>query len=192
MANQPLPSPVLVRQLLRYEPDTGRLFWLERMPETVASDRASTRVRICRNWNARFQGQEAFATVSLRGYYVGVLCGIRMYAHRVAWAIQAGEWPEDEIDHINGVRLDNVFTNLREASRVENAQNLCIRSNNTSGHPGVAWDTKRGKYEAYITIRQKRKHLGRFASIDDAIAARANALIDAGFHPNHGRARTTP
>ena len=69
-------------------------------------------------------------------------------AHRVAWAIHHGSWPDGEIDHINGVRDDNRIENLRCVSRHENKKNTAIPSHNTSGVVGVTWHKPSRKWRA--------------------------------------------
>lgn len=54
-------------------------------------------------------------------------------------------------------------------------ENRAMRSDNTSGVRGVSWDRSREKWEAHLRLRGKNHHLGRFASIDDAIKARKDA-----------------
>lgn len=190
MADKALPSPEVLRQLLTYDPATGRFFWRHRTPDSVQCERESTRVRICKNWNARYSGKETFNTVSARGYYVGSVSCRHFYAHRVAWAMTFGAWPDGEIDHINGDPLDNRIANLRAVGRMENGKNLSVHRRNKTGYHGVWWDKSRGNYQVYITSNQKRKSLGRFTRLEDAIEVRQKAEREAGFHPNHGRAKT--
>lgn len=187
-----LPAPAELRRLLRYEPETGKLFWLERQPDTVAADRESTRARIARNWNNRFQGKEALATLQKRGHLGGALFCSPVSAHRVAWAIHYGEWPAGQVDHINGDQTDNRIANLRCVSDAENKRNLSLRAKNKTGHHGVWWDERRGKYQAYIAEDKRRVSLGRFDRLEDAVAARQAAEARLGYHPNHGRPRAQP
>lgn len=192
MAKKHLPCPTLVRQLLIYDPETGKLFWKERPEWLVKSDRQSTRQRIARNWNARHVGVEAFTTVCRKrgGHLIGTISCVHFYAHRVIWAIVYGRWPDGEIDHINGNPSDNRITNLRIVTSAENSQNTSIYRNNKTGHHGIWWDEKRRKYQAYITINGVRKSLGRYTDIDEAIKRRCLAEIAMGFHANHGRPKT--
>lgn len=117
MASKPLPSPEVLRQLLRYEPDTGKLFWLHRAADLFPSKSAA------KSWNARFAGAEALATDNGQGYLAGRINGRPLKAHRVVWAISYGEWPIGEIDHINGNPGDNRIANLRAVGRTENTRN---------------------------------------------------------------------
>lgn len=98
-------------------------------------------------------------------------------SHRLAWLYMTGDWPAAEIDHINGVRDDNRLTNLREATRKENSQNLGISPKNTSGFPGVHWNKQRRKWQAIIGKNGMRKHLGYFdtpdAAFDGYLAAKS-------------------
>lgn len=79
------------------------------------------------------------------------------------------------VDHINGKRLDNRIENLRIVNRQQNRTNSGIRSNNTSGHTGVAWDKSKRKWVAQIQIGGKAKFLGRYTDIEKAIKARTEA-----------------
>jgi hypothetical protein len=186
MAKKPLPSPDMLRQLLRYDAETGAFTWREKLPDQVDAAQETTRVRIARNWNARFAGKPAFMNVSLRGYHTGVIERVRHYAHRVAWAMHHGEWPQDEIDHINGDRLDNRMCNLRVASRSDQMKNLGRQARNKTGFLGIWWDEARQNYQAYIRANGRKISLGRFATLDAARQARLDAEERFGFHANHG------
>jgi len=77
-----------------------------------------------------------------------------------------GEWPQDEIDHIDGQTDNNRFVNLRPASRVQNAQNAKRDVGKASKYPGVKRDKARGKWCSNIRVGNGRRvFLGRY---DDA------------------------
>lgn len=178
-------TPELCRQLLDYDPETGKLFWKARPRELFESD------RIFRSWNTKWAGKEGFATVresGRSGYkcYIGGIFDKSHKAHRVAWAIYYGEWPE-HIDHINGDTLDNRICNLRSVSHRENMMNASLPSDNKSGRIGVCFNKKTGKWLATIKINRRHKYLGDFTLKEDAIAAREAAERELGFHANHGR-----
>lgn len=90
--------------------------------------------------------------------------------HRLIWMMHAGEWPEGEIDHINGVRTDNRLANLRIATSGENRQNSCRYASNKSGYRGVSWFRVAGKWRADITVNRKAIYLGSFDDINEAAA----------------------
>lgn len=81
------------------------------------------------------------------------------------------------IDHIHGnkTRNDNRKSNLRTATPSQNTMNKSLLKNNTSGVTGVSWNKRKGEWESYITIDDKRKGLGYFSNFDDAVAARKDA-----------------
>lgn len=133
-------------------------------------------------------GKRAFNSADANGYRKGQVMRKTLLAHRVAWAIYYGEWPEGEIDHINGDRADNRISNLRDVTKSENNKNAKRSRRNTTGHIGVYWESLRNKWRADITSGKKTVCLGRFDKKDDAIAARRAAEPQYGFHPNHGRA----
>lgn len=115
------------------------------------------------------------------GYrYVGV-DGKRLLEHRVIFALIHGRWPANSLDHINRVPTDNRPENLRECSHLENMQNTSVRSDNTTGVKGVSWDRARSRYAAELVVDGKKKYLGRFLTLEEAAAVRADAV--AKFHP---------
>jgi hypothetical protein len=182
MAPKALPSPEVLRQLLRYEPETGKLFWKERPPELFASKRA------CSVWNARYPGTEALSYVDSHGYKMGAVLSMRhAKAHRVIFAIHFGEWPSGHIDHIDGDRANNRIENLRSVSHAENQRNMGWNRRNRSGTLGVFYLTSCDRWWAYIGSGPTRRTIGYFDRIEDARAARILEESRSGFHPNHGK-----
>jgi hypothetical protein len=177
-------TPQILQELLDYNPLTGELTWKPRSRNWFTSDRGFN------IWHARYSGCPALAAPASHGYLKGRVLYDYITAHRAAWAITYGKWPCGEIDHINGDPRDNRLVNLRDATPSENSQNRAIMSNNKSGVSGVSWHQASGRWRAYIGRGKDRRWLGRFKSLDDAVAARREAEIEMGYHPNHGRLRT--
>lgn len=94
-------------------------------------------------------------------------------AHRIAWALMTGAWPEAEIDHINGIRHDNRWGNLREATRLQNAANTPCKKSNALKVKGVHYDTARQSYRAQIMVNRKKINLGNFKTVSEAAEAYA-------------------
>jgi hypothetical protein len=122
-----------------------------------------------------------------RGYMYIRLLGETYSSHRLAFLYMTGEFPPEEVDHINRDRLDNRWENLRSVSHSENNRNKRINRNNTSGKMGVVWHKRKQRWEARISDNHIRKCLGYFDSLDDAIAAREKAERELGYHANHGK-----
>lgn len=183
---KPLPSPELLRKLLRYDPETGRLFWRERTADMFNPGATLSAERISKSWNNKHAGNEAVNN-NHEGYRRGVINGKPYYSHRVIWAMYTGFWPVEQIDHENGIRHDNRIGNLREATNMENSINQKLRSTNTSGTSGVSWSKGMGKWLSRISSAGRIVHLGYFHDMSAAISARKNAEIKYGYHPNHGR-----
>lgn len=157
-------TAMILRGLLSYDAETGAFTWLRRVDDL--------------GWSTRFAGTVAGSTTSSHGYPAIRIGGTDYLAHRLVWLYSYGKWPERQIDHINGVRTDNRLSNLREASRHQNNQNVGLSKNNRSGVKGVSWDTKRGKWVAMITANGKQWSLGRFDEFKDAAAARRAAEFE--------------
>ena len=120
--------------------------------------------------------------------YTRIMIDSKFYqCHRLAFLYMTGKFPKDQTDHINHVKDDNRWENLREADYAMNTRNASRRSDNKSGHTGVHLDKASNKWEAQIQIKGKSKYLGQFIKKADAIAARVAANIKYGYHPNHGK-----
>ena len=124
-----------------------------------------------------------------KGYIRIEISGTVYYAHRLAWLYVYGCFPDDEIDHINGIRGDNRISNLRLVSRRNNMMNKGRYKNNSSGITGVYWYKSTEKWLAKIRFNDKMIHLGYFEDFFEACCARRSAEIKYGFHKNHGLPR---
>ncbi|MNZ66733.1 hypothetical protein D3C78_849640 [compost metagenome] len=89
---------------------------------------------------------------------------IRVRSHRLAWLIMTGESPA-VLDHINGDRTDNKWSNLRKVDKAANAWNRAKAKNNKSGVKGVS-ETKDGKWACRVDVRGRRHWLGAYADIE--------------------------
>lgn len=170
-----------IRQLVMYDPFTGIFVWKYRDRKWFKTDTAY------KSWNTKYAGKTCFNTVDLEGYHIGSVLGKKLYAHRVAWALINNQWPDNEIDHENGIRSDNRYLNLFDKTHKGNGLNQGLKITNTSGVNGVQWHKNRKKWHASIRIGGKLKHIGVYKNIDEAAQARRKAEIAAGFHPNHGK-----
>lgn len=187
MAIRQLPDPALLRKLLRYEPATGKLFWLERTADMFPEGNRLSPAGRARQWNARHAGKPANGVARPDGYLRNSVGGVVIYAHWAVWCWHYGEWPSDQIDHINGDRSDNRIENLRVVTRSGNLKNAKMPSTNTSGVVGVYFMRECGKWRARLTSQGKKIHLGVFENFADACRARQAANARYGFHGNHGR-----
>lgn len=167
------PSLRSLRDALRYDEETGKLYWRQR------PDRSN-------QWNSRYAEREAFTATARNGYKVGRLEGQNFYAHRIAYAIWHGEHPSADVDHVNGRRDDNRIANLRSVSRSVNQRNKKWRTNGCSGAVGVHWRADLKKWVASIGVNKKTLYLGAFREKAKAIAARQNAEAANGFTERHG------
>jgi len=140
---------------LRYEPETGHLYWAKTLSRrAVAGKRAGS-------------PSHGYVSLGFRGKQIP--------AHVIIWFMQTGEWPGKEVDHINGDRSDNRIENLRLATDSEQQCNRRMDRRNSSGVKGVYWNKNARKWQAYITKHGRITYLGIYASIEDARAARARA-----------------
>lgn len=139
-----------VRLLLSYDQETGEFRRLVR---------TSMRIRV----------GDVAGCGNGRGYILIRLKNKLYRAHRLAWLYVYGQWPNIELDHIDGNRSNNAIANLREASHAENMQNLAMKRTNKSGAVGVR--RARGRWKAEISINGKNKCIGTFDTIEEARSA---------------------
>lgn len=147
LTNQPVREVIMapniltaekLREILFYDPETGVFYW-----------------RVSRGSRAK-AGDAAGHGEQSRGYIDIRIDGQKYRAHRLAWLYVHGKWPESLVDHINGIKTDNTLSNLRLATRAQNARN--------NSATGVRWCSRR-KWTASISI-------GCFDSQEEALAAR--------------------
>jgi len=141
-----------LKALLSYGPETGVFTWF------IAP-------------NGRIRVGMAAGNLNPNGYVHIKVDGILYKAHRLAWLYMTGAWPtEEQIDHINGVRSDNRWANLRECERKINAQNRRKPHplNKSSGLLGVSRRNPTGGYQARIRVNGKEKPLGTYATAEAA------------------------
>jgi len=107
-------------------------------------------------------------------------------AHRLAWLYVSGDWPKEQIDHIDGNRSNNIILNLRAASPMENSKNMTLRKTSKNGIYGIS-KTAKGYWQAKIADNGFVHHLYHGSNFFEACCARKSAEIKYGYHPNHGR-----
>jgi hypothetical protein len=130
--------------------DTGILTWKERPLEHFYNEHSYYA------WLTRWSNKQAGTKDTKGGIQIKVRYHSTLYlvfAHRIIWALKTGSWPKFYIDHVNGIRSDNRFENLRECTLAENAQNQKLFSNNTSGYRSVSWSNTKKKWKINTQIR---------------------------------------
>ena len=178
----------IAKELLTYNPDTGKLFWKERTAKYFKNPKNPNYTK---SWNTKWAGKEALTAITRRksgqiSRLDGHVFNKKYAAHRIAWLIYYGEWPKNETDHINQDPTDNRIENLRDVTHAENNKNRTLQNNSTTGYSGVSFYKRDGKYRAEISINNITKHLGYYDTAEEAAAVRAVANINYNFHPNHG------
>jgi hypothetical protein len=154
----------IVRELLDYFPMTGHFRWKRRDQKWFVDERA------WKLWNTRCAGKRAFSVGGGMQYSYATILNKSFATHRVAFLWMTGRWPEPETDHINRVKNDNRWSNLREATTSQNQRNRSLNYNNKSGVTGVRL-LKNGRY----TSRLANERLGCFTTFEEAVAARKAA-----------------
>lgn len=144
-----------VLALLQYVPETGELLRKKARP--------------------RIQVGSVAGSINPQGYRYIQLDGRKYASHRLVWLIEYGKMPTADIDHIDGNKLNNRISNLRDATRKQNCENKGAQSNNSVGYRGVTYNKRLRKYVAQIQHYGKNRHLGVFAMPEDAYAAYVNA-----------------
>lgn len=146
-----------LREVLGYDPLTGLFTWRQ----SLRGPRSAGRLAGC---------------VDRKGYIVICIDGVSCMAHRLAFLYMTGEWPDALVDHVDGVKGNNRWANLRASDSVLNAQNRRKpRSGNTAGALGVSWHKRRRRFRAEITVSGRCHWLGWFKDREEAAAAYLSA-----------------
>lgn len=122
------------------------------------------------------KGQQA-GVIGVNGY-VAICVDQKGYlAHRLMWLYVYGAMPLLQIDHIDRNRTNNKPVNLRLATQKQNSENIYRTKTNTSGYRGVRCESRliTKPWSATITHNYKQKHLGYYATVEEAVIARKAA-----------------
>jgi hypothetical protein len=141
-----------VRELLKYDPETGVFTWRVR----VSNRRAGS----------------AAGTLRPDGYLNISIDGQTSLAHRLAWFYMTGKWPQEIVDHRDRNKANNAFENLRDTSYQFNNQNSTTsRAHSKSGLMGVS-EKENGKFFARIKLANRKVfYIGTFDTADEAAKA---------------------
>lgn len=112
-----------LRELVHYDPETGAFTWRVKPNQNI---RVGATLGCLRN-----------------GYLCTKVDKHQCYLHRLAWLYMTGDWPVHCIDHIDGNRANNAFSNLRDVTMTVNLQNrhAAAKTNKSCGLLGVCRST---------------------------------------------------
>jgi hypothetical protein len=139
-----------LRELLDYDPLTGMFRY---------------RTSLRRGWSGKVAGKAG-------GYRLIVIDGEKFRAARLAWLYMTGNWPDEDVDHIDRNRSNDAWNNLRSATRSQNMANTYRYSSNTSGYRGVTWDNFTGKWRAQVFRNYRNFYCGLHDTPEEAAQAR--------------------
>lgn len=134
-----------LKELLHYDPDTGVF------------------TRLSGTKESSLIGKPAGCKMSSGHSHIRV-DGSRQLSHRLAFLYMTGSIPE-YVDHINGVRDDNRWCNLREVTWAQNQWNASIRKDNKAGIKGVYWCKRNKAWKASIMVNKIKIFLGQFPDL---------------------------
>lgn len=154
-----------LHQVLDYNPELGEFRW---------------KVDHCEKSSRK--GERAGSTYS-NGYRIITIDGARYSEHRLAFLAVTGAWPTDLVDHVNGAKDDNRWSNLRPANHLQNTVNR--PSHNPLGR-GVRLN-RSGTYRATITVSRRKISLGSYQTPEEAHAVFMSAARE--LHGEFARAK---
>ena len=127
---------------------------------------------------AKVIGIDRYWFINSYGYVLCCLYDNDFQLHRYLMGLGFYNKENDLIvDHINGNTLDNRKSNLRICKKKENPKNCTLYSNNTSGHKGVVWMERLGKWQVGLQVDKKNLYLGVYSSLEEAVEVRRKAEI---------------
>lgn len=136
-----------LKEYLHYNPETGIFTWIK-------NPRNKNNIGGVAGTLHNPHKKDGYLQIKLHGYLI--------LSHRLAWLYMTGNMPTHQIDHINGIKYDNKFSNLRECNNSQNHMNLGLRSNNKSGYKGVCYNKANKKWTAQCKFNGVYKFLGNY------------------------------
>lgn len=160
-----------LKEVLHYDPETGIFTWRNSPARNVVAGAVAGSI-----------GKKGYKKVSIDGKHYS--------QHRLAFLYMTGSFPPEQVDHVNRIRGDNRYSNLRLVSNADNNRNTKLCSTNTSGVMGVTWHRCTRKWQATIRHEGQTVYLGLHNDWLDAVCTRKSHENLYGYHPNHGRSAT--
>jgi hypothetical protein len=168
-----LPSQAYLQECFAYDPATGEVRWKVRPRHHFKTGQSQARA------NTLFAGTVAGCVHKVRSSRLVREVGVDgkfYYLSRIIVKLMTGV-DADEVDHIDGNPLNNVWSNLRPCAQIKNAKNRKLNVTNTSGYKGVTFNRKLGRHVARIQHDGKRLFLGVFDTPEEASAAYQEAAF---------------
>ena len=151
-------SQAQLKEVLEYNPDTGVFTWLKVIGNRKVGDVAG------------YKHHNGYINIKIQG---------KIYqAHRLVYLYMTGNFPENFIDHINRIKDDNIWTNLRDATNSQNKANIKKPKNNTSGYKGVRWHKTNKRWSAEIRYMKKKMYLGYYNTPQEGYEAYKKKAIE--------------
>jgi len=147
-----------VKDTFEYDPDTGVCTWkiyrLKAAPGEPIDE--------------RYVYKDGYIVISLKNK--------AHMLHRLIWLWMTGDWPKNQIDHLNGDKLDNRWENLKDVTQ---HQNLCNKGAYKKESPEPTGVRKEGKntWSAILTVQGTQMNLGRFDDPEKAHNAYLQAKL---------------
>lgn len=144
-----------IRDNLRYDPETGELWWTKPLQGRQINKPVGS--------NTGDGYLQLYLSVTSRVY--------NLKSHRVCWFLYYGSWPNSMLDHIDGDGTNNKVDNLRLVSNQENQMNKRAKVGCSSKYKGVHWCKQRERWRSRIKISGKFTFLGSYTSEEEAARA---------------------
>lgn len=140
----------VLKQYVIYDPATGYFL--------------STGVK----YSNKIKGERVGTLHKTKGYEYVNIKGKSFRAQRLAFLYMTGEWPKNQVDHINRIKSDNKWANLRDVDSKTNCWNRPLYKTSTSGFTGVAWNKQYNKWQVLCRSNGRQEYLGLYENLAEA------------------------
>ena len=145
-----------IKERISVDLETGRCVWVD-----------------ATKYHSRLNGLEAGSARGSRSgksYWIIKINGVPYKRAQIVLMVKTHRWPDDMVDHEDGNSLNDKASNLRHATGLQNAWNHKSRAKKSPLPMGVR-QTRPGKYQARIAVKNKQMSLGVFGTIGEAVLA---------------------
>ncbi|EEA8306567.1 HNH endonuclease [Salmonella enterica subsp. enterica serovar Rubislaw] len=151
-----------LKEVIKYNPETGIFTWNVNHKRVIKGSVAGHK----------------YST----GYIRISIDGVQYRAQRLAWLYMTGRMPENQIDHINRVRDDNRFVNLRDVPHFVNQMNKGSYPDMSKKNRGLRGVCKvkncKNRWAARVMFQNKSINIGCFGSPEEAHEAYCKKIIE--------------